>query len=58
VAVPGLTPFESRVAFTGRTGGENELVEVRGLAVNFVPEPGIIALGLIGTSLIFRRRRR
>ena len=57
-AVPGLTPFESRVAFTGRTGGENELVEITNLAVNFVPEPGAIALGLLGTALIFRRRRR
>jgi hypothetical protein len=58
VAVPGLTPHESRILFAGRTGGENELVEVTGLAVNFVPEPGAIALGLLGTALIFRRRRR
>jgi hypothetical protein len=57
VPVPGLVPFESRIMFAGRTGGENELVELTGLNVNFIPEPGTIALGLIGTALLVRRRR-
>lgn len=58
VAVPGLTPMESRIAFAGRTGGENQLVEITDLNVNFVPEPGSVILGLLGTALIFRRRRQ
>ncbi|MFN0128273.1 MAG: lectin-like domain-containing protein [Verrucomicrobiales bacterium] len=57
VAVPGLTSMESRIAFAGRTGGENELVEITDLNVSFVPEPGSVILGLLGTALIFRRRR-
>jgi MYXO-CTERM domain-containing protein len=58
VAVPGLVPFESRIAFAARTGGENELAEITNLSVNFVPEPGTMTLGLLGAALVFRRRRR
>lgn len=40
--VPGLTMMESRVAFAGRTGAENERVEIRNLLVDYLPkEPGL-----------------
>ncbi len=58
VAVPGLTPFESRVVMSGRTGGENQLVEISGLNVAFVPEPmSALLAGLGGLVMVFRRRR-
>jgi hypothetical protein len=57
VAVPGLVPIESRIMFAGRTGGENELVQITALNVSFIPEPGSAILALLGTAAIFRRRR-
>lgn len=59
VVVPGLTPFESRIVMAGRTGGENELVEITGLNVAFVPEPmSAVLVGMGGIGLLLRRRRR
>lgn len=57
VAVAGLTPFESRVHFGGRTGGENERVDLDNLNVQFVPEPTTAVLGALGLTLLLRRRR-
>jgi len=59
VPVPGLTPYESRIVMAGRTGGENQLVEITGLNVTFVPEPAsALLIGLGGLGLVLRRRRR
>jgi hypothetical protein len=57
-AVPGLVPFESRVQFGGRTGGETENASIDNLNVSYVPEPTIAALGGVGLALMLRRRRR
>lgn len=58
VAVPGLSPYESRIVMAGRTGGENQLVEIDGLNVTFVPEPmSAMLAGLGGLALVLRRRR-
>jgi hypothetical protein len=59
LAVPGLAPFESRIAFAGRTGGENENVGLDNVNVNFVPEPATGVLALMGLSmlLVIRRKR-
>jgi hypothetical protein len=55
--VDGLTPFESRVGFAGRTGGANEQTSIDNLNVQFVPEPTGAALLGIGALLLARRRR-
>ena len=57
LAVPGLVPFESRIMFAGRTGGENEDAGIDDLNVTWVPEPGAAALGLVGFLTFLRRRR-
>ncbi|MGI8603629.1 MAG: hypothetical protein ACR2OZ_11610 [Verrucomicrobiales bacterium] len=56
VPVPGLASVESRIAFAGRTGGENEVFNVDNVAVRWIPEPGSAVLGLLGLGLILRRR--
>jgi lectin family protein len=56
-AVPGLAPFESRVQFGGRTGGETENVSIDNVNVSYVPEPTAAALGGVGLALMLRRRR-
>lgn len=56
-AVPGLVPFESRVQFGGRTGGETENASIDNVNVSYVPEPTIAALGGVGLALMLRRRR-
>lgn len=49
LAIPGLVPFESRVMFAARTGGENELAGIDNLNVGYiVPEPAAGVLALIG----------
>lgn len=49
LAVPGLAPFESRIMFAARTGGENELAGIDNLNVGYiVPEPTAGVLALIG----------
>jgi MYXO-CTERM domain-containing protein len=60
VAIPGLTPFESRIMFAARTGGENEDAGIDNLNVLFVPEPSVSLLaGLLGLGgLLFWRRRK
>jgi hypothetical protein len=57
--VPGLTPFESRIMFAARTGGENELAGIDNLNVQYVPEPvsSLLALMAIGALAQLRRRR-
>jgi hypothetical protein len=57
-AVPGLTPYESRVQFGGRTGGENEQVSIDNVNVSYVPEPTAAVLGGTGLALMLLRRRR
>jgi hypothetical protein len=58
VAVPGLVPYESRIVMAGRTGGENQRVDIGGLNVAFVPEPmSALLVGLGGIGLVLRRRR-
>lgn len=59
VSVPSLTSFESRVAFAGRTGGENEIFRVDDVFVEWipVPEPTAALLGALGVGMILRRRR-
>ena len=58
LAVPGLTRFESRIAYGGRTGGENEFVSLDNLNVQYVPEPSTAAALAIGSLVLLRRRRR
>ena len=49
LAIPGLVPFESRIMFAARTGGENELAGIDNLNVGYiVPEPAAGVLALIG----------
>lgn len=60
--VPGLAPFESRIVFAGRTGGQNELAAIDNLNVQFVPEPAagvlaLIGLGMLGLMRFFGRKR-
>jgi hypothetical protein len=56
-AAPGLTAFESRVGFAGRTGGANEQTSIDNVNVQFVPEPASAAiLGVAGLMLLRRRR--
>ena len=65
LAVPGLTPFESRILYAARTGGavqesaiDNVLVEFGGTTA--VPEPGtllLLLLGAVGILLTQGRRR-
>jgi hypothetical protein len=57
VEVPGLVPFESRIMFAARTGGENEFAAVDNVLVNFTPEPATGLLALIGFALVLCRRR-
>lgn len=58
VAVPGLTPFESRVQFGGRTGGETENALIDNVNVQFVPEPSVLGALALGSLVALRRRRR
>jgi hypothetical protein len=60
LAIPGLAPYQSRVMFAGRTGGENELALVDNVNVRYVPEPatGLMALVFAATWLGIARRRR
>jgi uncharacterized protein (TIGR03382 family) len=60
IPVPGLTSFESRIAYAGRTGGENEIFAVDNVDVDWnpIPEPASSAFGLLGLGLILRRRRK
>jgi len=57
--IPALEPFESRIIMAGRTGGQNELAQVRNLNVEFVPEPstGLLAVICAAASLGYLRRR-
>ena len=59
VAVPGLTPYENRIMFAARTGGENEIAGIDNLLVQYVPEPasGLLAL-LAGIASVMWRRRK
>lgn len=59
--VPGLNPFDTRLGFVGRTGGQNALQQVDNVNVFFmIPEPSKAMLGLIGLAgtLLVRRRQR
>jgi MYXO-CTERM domain-containing protein len=59
LSVPGLAPFESRVMFAARTGGENEIALVDNLNVGYViPEPAAGVLALLGFGLLLLLRRR
>ena len=60
IPVPGLTSFEARIAYAGRTGGENEIFNVDNVNVDWIPipEPASAAFGLLGLGLILRRRRK
>jgi len=57
--LPGLTRYEGRLAFSGRTGGLNANHDIDNVVAQFVPEPGSCLLfggGLL--ALLGRRRRR
>jgi hypothetical protein len=56
-AVPGLAPYESRVAFAGRTGNANENLGIDNINVQFVPEPTAIGALAIGGLVLLKRRR-
>jgi hypothetical protein len=63
LAVPGLTPFESRILFAGRTGGENEFAGIDNLLVEFdtaaaAPVPATLWLLLLGSAGILLARHR
>jgi len=59
LAVPGLTPFESRIGMGARTGGANARHGIDNVNVSWVPEPGSTMLtGLAALSLLSIRRRK
>ena len=47
LSVPGLAPFESRIMFAARTGGENELAGIDNLFVQWIPEPSSALMALM-----------
>ena len=61
--LPGITPFDFRIGFGGRTGGQNALQQIDNINItaSLVPEPGSIAiwslLGL-GFAAVGGRRLR
>ncbi len=63
-AVPGLSPYEARVAFGARTGGAHANHDIDNINVAFVvapvPVPGtawLLASGLLGLLAVLRKRR-
>ena len=56
--IPGLAGFENRVQFGARTGGENEVVSIDNLNVQYVPEPSVFGALALGSLVALRRRRR
>ncbi|MEZ5304482.1 MAG: PEP-CTERM sorting domain-containing protein [Verrucomicrobiales bacterium] len=52
-----VNPYEFRVGFGGRTGGENALQQIDNVIVN-IPEPGRAALVMMGLLGIALRRRK
>ncbi len=56
VAVPGLTPYEYRLGFGGRTGGEDQNLYFDNISVG-IPEPATAGLAGLGLCLMVRRRR-
>ncbi len=57
--IAGLSRYEGRLAFSGRTGGLNANHDIDNVVAQFVPEPGSCLLfggGLL--ALLGRRRRR
>lgn len=57
--IPGLDIADYRVEFAGRTGGAfvNTDLDNINIATTLVPEPGTIAMMLMGLGLVARRRR-
>ena len=55
VVLPGIAPYEYRVGFGARTGGENENVYLDNL---IIPEPASISLAGLGLLILGRRRRK
>ena len=59
VPVPGLAPFESRIMFAARTGGENELAGIDNLNVEFIPEPtSVVVAWILATGALGFLRRK
>lgn len=62
--VSGLSAYDFRIGFAGRTGGQNALQQIDNINIDAVqtPEPGSIAmwsiLGLAGFAGIYWRRRK
>ena len=60
VFIPGLNPYDYRVGFAGRTGGQNADHQIDNILVEtvFLPEPTTAVLGLLSVAGLALRRRR
>ena len=58
VFIAGLSPYEYRAQFGGRTGGLNASIDLDNINVTAVPTPSAVLLGSVGTGLVVWLRRR
>jgi hypothetical protein len=56
--IAGLSPYEYRVQFGGRTGGLNASIDLDNVNVTPIPTPSAILLGGLGTGFVTWLRRR
>jgi len=56
--IAGLSPYEYRVQFGGRSGALNANIDLDNINVTFIPAPGALLLGSIGVGLVDWLRRR
>ena len=58
LAIPGLTNYDYRLAFGGRSGGAFTGADLDNIAFTAVPEPASLTwLGIAGLGLLARRAR-